>query len=60
MTKIFLIVALWSPAFFWAKYVSSTDGRTPLGEASTIEWAVFWALAFAPYSVLTKIKKWGD
>jgi hypothetical protein len=60
MTNLFLIAALWSPCAFWGYYVSSTAGRTSLGQASTIEWIVFLALAIAPYFVLTKIQTKDD
>ena len=42
--------------WFWGYYVSSTNGRTSLDQASTIEWLVFTVLAIAPYFVLAKIQ----
>lgn len=60
MTNLFLIFALWSPCMFWGYYVASTDGRTSMGEATTIEWIIFWALAIAPWFVLTKIQTKDD
>ena len=60
MTNLFLMAALWSPCAFWGYYVSSTDGRTSFGQASTMEWVVFFALAIAPYFVLTKIQPKDD
>jgi hypothetical protein len=60
MAYLFLVVALWTPCGFWGYYVSTTNGRTSFGEASTIEWLVFWVLAVAPYFVLTKIQPKDD
>jgi hypothetical protein len=56
MSNLFLIIALWTPCGFWGYYVSSTNGRTSLDQASTIEWLVFTALAIAPWFVITKIQ----
>ena len=56
MSNLFLIIALWTPCGFWGYYVSSTNGRTSLDQASTIEWLVFTVLAIPPYFVLAKIQ----
>jgi hypothetical protein len=56
MLNAFLLFALWTPCAFWGYYVSTTDGRTSLGQASTLEWIVFIALAVAPSFVIAKIQ----
>jgi len=56
MSNLFLIIALWTPCGFWGYYVSSTNGRTSLDQASTVEWIIFIALAIAPYFVIPKIQ----
>ena len=57
---IFLVFALWSPCLFWGDFISTKDGRTTLGQASTIEWIVLWFLAIAPYFVITNIQPKDD
>ena len=59
MLKLFFVAALWAPCAFWGYYCATTDGRTSLGEASAVEWLIFWILAVAPYFVMTKVK-WSE
>jgi hypothetical protein len=60
MANLFLTIALWTPCAFWGYYVSTTNGRNSIDEASTIEWIIFWVLVIAPYFVITKIQTKDD